>query len=128
MSTIFKKIIDREIPCFLIHENDLFMAFLDVNPLVDGHTLVIPKVEIDYIFDLEDDLLAEMMVFAKEVSKLLKRSFDCKKVGIAVVGLEVPHAHIHLIPINSIRDMNFENEKKPFDPIYLKSVQERILK
>lgn len=128
MSTIFKKIIDREIPCFLIHENDRFMAFLDVNPLVDGHTLVIPKVEIDYIFDLEDDLLAEMMVFAKEVSKLLKRSFDCKKVGIAVVGLEVLHAHIHLIPINSIRDMNFENEKKPFDPIYLKSVQERILK
>ena len=128
MSTIFKKIIDQEIPCYLIHEDEKFMAFLDVNPLVDGHTLVIPKIEVDYIFDLEDSLLGEMMVFAKSVAAKLKSSFDCKKIGVTVVGLEVPHAHIHLIPINSIGDMNFEREKRSFDPEYLKSIQQKILK
>jgi len=127
MSTIFKKIIDGELPCFLIHEDKNFMAFLDVNPLVDGHTLIIPKMEVDYIFDLDDDLLAAMMIFAKKVSNMLKQTFDCKKIGVAVVGLEIAHAHIHLLPINSIHDMNFEKEKKSFNPDYLKNVLDRIL-
>jgi histidine triad (HIT) family protein len=111
MASIFSKIISGEIPCHKVAENDNFLAFLDIMPLRKGHTLVIPKKEVDYIFDVEDELLAEMMVFAKNVSKKIKNTFPCNRVGVTVIGLEVPHAHIHLIPINELNDMNFAQEK-----------------
>jgi histidine triad (HIT) family protein len=127
MPTIFSKIVSKEIPCFSIHENDEFLAFLDVNPLVKGHTLVIPKIEVDYIFDLDDELLQRMMVFSKDVARKLKDTFPCKKIGVSVVGLEVPHAHIHLIPINSIDDMNFSREKLKLSQDELREIQSNIL-
>lgn len=111
MSTIFSKIINKEIPAYIVAENDKFLAFLDIMPLKKGHVLVIPKLEVDYIFDMEDDLLGEMMAFAKGVAHKIKNVVPCKKVGVAVVGLEVAHAHIHLIPINKVDDMNFANDK-----------------
>lgn len=111
MGSIFTKIIDGSIPSYKIHEDDKFLAFLDISPLVVGHTLVIPKTEIDYIFDLDDELLKEMMLFSKEVAGKIKRAIPCKRIGVAVVGLEVPHAHIHLIPISKMDDMNFSNAK-----------------
>jgi histidine triad (HIT) family protein len=111
MSSIFTKIVNGEIPCYKVAENEQFLAFLDITPLRRGHVLVIPKIEVDYIFDLADDSLAGFFVFAKEVSAKIKKVFPCKKVGITVIGLEVPHAHIHLIPINSLADMNFTQEK-----------------
>lgn len=111
MATIFSKIIAGEIPCHKIAENDDFLAFLDIMPLRKGHALVIPKKETDYIFDMEDDELAAMMIFAKSVSHKIKQVFPCRKIGVTVIGLEVPHAHIHLIPINGIADMNFAQEK-----------------
>ncbi len=111
MSTIFSKILAGEIPCYKIAENEQFLSFLDVSPVAAGHALVIPKMAVDYIFDMEDDHLADMHVFAKKVAKALKTVVPCKKVGVAVVGLEVPHAHIHLIPMNSIGDMNFTGER-----------------
>lgn len=111
MSSIFSKIVAGEIPCHKVLENDRFLAFLDIMPLQKGHVLVIPKKETDYIFDIEDDQLGDMMVFAKTVAKKIKAVFPCNRVGVAVVGLEVPHAHIHLIPINHISDMNFANKK-----------------
>ena len=111
MSSIFSKIVAGEIPCHKVFENDRFLAFLDIMPLQKGHVLVIPKKETDYIFDIEDDQLGDMMVFAKTVAKKIKAVFPCNRVGVAVVGLEVPHAHIHLIPINHISDMNFANKK-----------------
>lgn len=111
MATIFSKIISGEIPCHKIAENDNFLAFLDIMPLRKGHALVIPKKETDYIFDMEDSELAEMMIFAKSVSHKIKKVFPCRKIGVTVIGLEVPHAHIHLIPINGIADMNFAQEK-----------------
>jgi histidine triad (HIT) family protein len=127
MSTIFSRIVSKEIPCFSVHENDEFLAFLDVNPLVKGHTLVIPKIEVDYIFDLDDELLQRMMVFSKDVARKLKNTFQCKKIGVSVVGLEVPHAHIHLIPINSIDDMNFSREKLKLSQDELREIQSNIL-
>jgi histidine triad (HIT) family protein len=127
MSTIFSRIVSKEIPCFSVHENDEFLAFLDVNPLVKGHTLVIPKIEVDYIFDLDDELLQRMMVFSKDVARILKDTFPCKKIGVSVVGLEVPHAHIHLIPINSIDDMNFSREKLKLSQDELREIQSNIL-
>ncbi len=111
MLTLFAKIVRGEIPCHKVAENDQFLAFLDIMPLVKGHVLVIPKREVDYIFDLEDEELAAMMVFAKKVARKMKIVFPCRKIGITVIGLEVPHAHIHLIPINSIDDMDFSKEK-----------------
>ena len=111
MGTIFSKIVSGEIPCYKIAENDKFLAFLDVFPLVNGHVLVIPKVETDYLFDIEDQELAQMIVFAKKVSKAIKKSIQCKRIGVAVIGLEVPHAHIHLVPLNSVSDINFERPK-----------------
>jgi histidine triad (HIT) family protein len=111
MGTIFSRILSGEIPCYKITENDKFFAFLDVFPLVNGHVLVVPKVETDYIFDIEDQELSEMIVFAKNVSKAIKKSIPCKRIGVAVIGLEVPHAHIHLVPLNSVSDINFENPK-----------------
>lgn len=127
MSSIFSKIVSKEIPCFAIHENDEFLAFLDVNPLVLGHTLIIPKIEIDYIFDLDDDTLQRMILFSKEVARKLKDKFPCKKIGVTVVGLEVPHAHIHLVPINSIDDMNFSREKLNLSQEQLEEIQNKIL-
>lgn len=114
MSTIFSKIVAGEIPCYKVAENDKFLAFLDINPLAEGHTLVIPKVEIDYIFDIPDTMLGEMMVFAKNVAKAIEKAVPCKRIGIAVIGLEVPHAHIHLIPIKQVDDINFSRKKLSF--------------
>jgi histidine triad (HIT) family protein len=111
MASIFSKIIAGEIPCYKVQENERFLAFLDIQPLRRGHVLVIPKVEIDNIFDIEDELLGEMMIFSKSVAKRIQQNFDCKKVGVTVIGLEVPHAHIHLIPINSVADMDFSQAK-----------------
>lgn len=111
MATIFSKIIAGEIPSYKVAENDQFYAFLDINPLVKGHTLVVPKREVDYIFDLNDEELAAMQVFAKSVALAIQTAFPCRKVGQAVIGLEVPHAHIHLIPIQKESDMLFSNPK-----------------
>jgi histidine triad (HIT) family protein len=111
MATIFSKIVAGEIPSYKVAENEHFYAFLDINPLQKGHTLVIPKREVDYIFDLEDEELAAMHLFAKQVAGAIRRAFQCKKVGVAVMGMEVPHAHIHLIPINQEKDMVFSNPK-----------------
>ena len=107
MSSIFSKIVSKEIPCYSILENDKFLAFLDVFPLVKGHILVIPKKEVDYIFDIDDIDLSEMILFAKKVAKVQKLAIQCKRIGVAVIGLEVPHAHIHLVPMNTIGDINF---------------------
>jgi len=109
--SIFSKIVSGEIPAHVVAETNDFLAFLDVSPLVMGHVLVIPKKEIDYIFDMEDESYAGLTLFAKIVAKAVKAAFPCKKVGVAVIGLEVPHAHIHLIPMNSVSDMNFSKEK-----------------
>ena len=111
MATIFSKIIKGEIPSYKIAENDQFYAFLDINPLAKGHTLVVPKHETDYIFDVDDGSLGEMMIFAKHVAKAIEKAVPCKRIGIAVIGLEVPHAHIHLIPINHVDDINFARPK-----------------
>lgn len=111
MATIFSRIIAGEIPCYKVAENEKFFAFLDINPLVKGHTLVVPKQEVDYIFDLSDEDLAAMHVFAKKIARTIEKAFPCKKVGEAVIGLEVPHAHIHLIPIQNESDMLFSNPK-----------------
>lgn len=111
MATIFSRIIAGEIPCYKVAENDKFFAFLDINPLAKGHTLVVPKKETDYIFDIEDAELGEMMVFAKKVAVAIRKTIPCVKVGVAVLGLEVPHAHIHLVPMNSEKDMIFSNKK-----------------
>jgi len=109
--TIFSRIIAGEIPCYKIAEDDRFFAFLDINPMSKGHTLVIPKEEVDYIFHLDNETLSEMMVFAKKVAMAIEEAVSCVRVGVAVIGLEVPHAHIHLIPINLESDMNFKNPK-----------------
>ena len=114
MASIFSKIVEGEIPSYKIHEDERYLAFLDINPLAEGHTLVIPKVETDYLFDLEDELLADMMVFAKKVARAIDLTMDCKRVGVAVLGLEVPHAHIHLVPINSLYDIEFSRPKLKF--------------
>jgi histidine triad (HIT) family protein len=127
MATIFSSIINGEIPCYKIDEDDDFLAFLDINPLALGHTLVIPKIEIDYLFDLEDALLVKMILFSKSVASKLKKNIDCKRIGISVIGLEVPHAHIHLIPINSISDMNFSKPKLILSEFELKNIQSKIL-
>lgn len=126
MPTLFTKIIEGEIPCFKIAENDKFLAFLDINPNSDGHTLVVPKIEVDYIFDMEDELLSEMILFAKSVAVKLKKSINCKRIGVSVIGLEVPHAHIHLIPINSIKDMNFEIKKGGTNLDELRRIADKI--
>lgn len=111
MASIFTKIVNGEIPAHKVAETSEFLAFLDINPLREGHVLVIPKKEVDYIFDLEDDLYVSMMLFAKIVARGIKKAIPCNRVGVAVVGLEVPHAHVHLIPIDKISDMDFGNKK-----------------
>ena len=126
MATIFSKIIAGEIPSYRIHEDDRFYAFLDINPLAKGHTLVIPKTETDYLFDLEDDLIGDMMVFAKVVAQAIDATIECKRVGVAVLGLEVPHAHIHLIPINSLYDIEFSKPKLRLNPEEFVEIAEKI--
>ncbi len=111
MATIFSRIVNGEIPSYKIAEDDNYYAFLDINPLSKGHTLVIPKQEVDYLFDVDDDLLAGMMVFAKKIAVAQKKAIPCLRVGVAVLGLEVPHAHIHLVPLQSEKDWNFSNPK-----------------
>lgn len=111
MASVFSKIIAGEIPCHRIAEDERYLAFLDIQPLVSGHVLVIPKIEVDYIFNCEDELLAGLILFAKKVAKMMEGKFDCKRIGVSVIGLEVPHTHIHLIPINGVTDMDFSREK-----------------
>ena len=128
MATIFSKIIAGEIPSYKVAEDDRFYAFLDINPMVKGHTLVVPKREVDYIFDLEDEELAAMHVFAKHVALAIQKVFPCRKVGEAVLGLEVPHAHIHLIPMQSEKDMLFSNPKLQLSDEEFKSIASAIHK
>ena len=109
--SIFTKIIKGEIPCYKIAEDDRFIAFLDVFPIKKGHTLVVPKVQIDYVFDLDDNLLSDLMIFAKKVSQKMQRAISCERIGIAVIGLEVPHAHIHLVPLDTVGDIDFSQPK-----------------
>ena len=126
--TIFSKIIKGEIPSYKIAESEKFYAFLDIFPLVEGHVLVVPKVETDKFFDLPDELLSEMLVFAKPIAHAIEKSFDCNRCGISVIGLEIPHAHIHLMPINDANDINFTNKKLELSAGELKKIQETILK
>jgi len=128
MSSIFTKIVNGEIPAHKIAENDRFLAFLDVFPLVKGHTLVIPKKEVDYIYDLEDADLADLMVFSKGVAKAVKAAIPCARIGVTVIGLEVPHAHVHLIPINGVADMNFEKPKLKVESAELGEIAKEIRK
>ncbi len=125
--TIFSKIIAGEIPSYKIAESDKFYAFLDIFPLVQGHVLVVPKYEEDKLFDLPDDYLSEMLVFAKPIAQAIEKAFDCNRCGVSVIGLEVPHAHIHLMPINSADDINFTNEKLALTAEELKEIQKNIL-
>jgi histidine triad (HIT) family protein len=111
MATLFTRIIQGEIPCHKIAENDKFIAFLDITPVAKGHTLVVPKMEVDYFFDLNSDLLAEINLFAKEVASKLQKTIPCRRIGVAIIGLEVPHAHVHLIPLNTMADINFSAER-----------------
>ena len=125
--TIFSKIIAGEIPSYKIAENDKFFAFLDISPLREGHTLVVPKAEIDNLFDLPADYLGEILLFARPIAKAIEKSFSCNRCGISVIGLEVPHAHIHLVPINSSDDLNFKNEKRKVSQEEMKKIQQKII-
>ena len=125
--TIFSKIIAGEIPCYKIKEDENFIAFLDVFPLVKGHVLVVPKVEVDKIFDIENNLLESILVFAKPIAKAIEKSIECKRCGISVIGLEVPHAHIHLVPISSADDLNFTKEKLKVPAEEMIAIQELIV-
>jgi histidine triad (HIT) family protein len=124
--TIFSKIICGDIPAFIVAESEKFIAFLDIEPLVDGHVLVVPKIEVNKIFDVPDDYLAEMLVFAKPVAHAIEKAFDCKRCGISVLGLEVPHAHMHLVPINAANDLNFTRPKLNPTQDELKTVFEKL--
>lgn len=125
--TIFSKIIAGEIPSYKIAEDDQFFAFLDIFPLVEGHVLVIPKLEVDKFFDVPDEYLSRMLVFAKPIAKAMEKSFPCNRVGLSVIGLEVPHAHLHLVPINGMDDLNFTRGKLKLSPEQLKAAQDKIL-
>jgi histidine triad (HIT) family protein len=125
--SIFTKIINGIIPCYKIAEDDNFIAFLDINPLQEGHTLVVPKIQIDYIYALPDDILSELFIFSKVVAKKIENAIKCDRIGIAVVGLEVPHAHVHLIPINEISDMNFQTPRKNFSKEDFEKTTNKIL-
>lgn len=128
MTSIFTKIINREIPAHIIAEDERYIAFLDVNPLVEGHCLIVPKKEIDYIFDMEDDLLAGLHIFSKKVAKAVKDAVPCKRVGVAVIGLEVPHVHVHLVPLNSMDDINFSRPKLKPSQEELTAVADKVKK
>ena len=125
--TIFSKIIQGEIPAYKIAENDLFIAFLDIFPLQKGHVLVVPKIEVDKVFELPDSYLSELLVFAKPIAKAIEDSFPCNRIGMVTVGLEVPHAHLHLIPINQAEDLNFSNPKLQLSKEELIAIQEAII-
>jgi histidine triad (HIT) family protein len=125
--SVFSKIISGEIPSYKIAESEKFIAFLDIEPLVTGHVLVVPKIEVNKIFDVPDEYLAEMLVFAKPVAKAIEKAFNCKRCGISVIGLEVPHAHMHLLPINSPNDLNFTRVKLSPSQNEMKTVQDKIL-
>ena len=124
--TIFTKIVKGKIPCYKIAENDKFFAFLDISPIAEGHTLVITKLQNDYIFDLPDDMLGEMMVFAKKVAVGIKKAFPCNRVGVAVIGIDVPHNHIHLVPINGVGDLDFKKERVQLTPEQFQDIASRI--
>jgi len=126
MATLFTRIIEGEIPCYKIAEDEKYFAFLDINPLAKGHTLIVPKEETDYLFDMSDHSLAGMAVFAKKIALAIGKSVPCKRVGVAVLGLEVPHAHIHLIPVNSLNDINFSRPKLKLTPEEFEAVAEKI--
>lgn len=126
MPSIFTKIINREIPGYIVAEDDNFIAFLDINPLVKGHTLVVPKQEVDYLFDLDDEILASLNVFSKKVARAIEKVVPCLRVGVCVIGLEVPHAHVHLIPLNSMGDINFSRPKLNLSKEELTSIAEKI--
>ena len=126
MPSLFTKIITREIPAYIIAEDDNCLAFLDIFPLAKGHALVIPKQEVDYLFDVDDTLLQKMIVFSKRVAKAIEKSVPCRRIGVAVIGLEVPHAHIHLIPLQSIEDINFSRPKLKFSEEEMKRTAEDI--
>ena len=126
MPSLFSRIVAGEIPCHKIAEDDRFLAFLDIMPLAEGHTLVIPKLEVDRFFDLPDDLLSDINVFARDVALQLERAIPCERVGVAVIGLEVPHAHVHLIPLNDVADINFERPKMQVTPDDLAATASKI--
>jgi len=126
MASIFTKIINRDIPAHIVAENEHALAFLDIRPLTKGHTLVIPKKEVDYLFDLDDETYTQLQLFAKSVAKKIKQAIPCERIATAVIGLEVPHAHIHLIPINSMSDANFSNPKLQLAEEEMKSIADRI--
>jgi histidine triad (HIT) family protein len=126
MATIFSKIIKGEIPCYKIAENDDYFAFLDINPLRAGHTLVVPKRETDYIFDLEDHYLSGMVIFSKKIAVAIKNVIPCNRIGVAILGLEVPHAHIHLVPMDTMEDINFKNPKLKFSPEEFREIAAKI--
>jgi histidine triad (HIT) family protein len=126
MATIFTKIIQGEIPCYKVAEDDQFLAFLDIRPVAFGHTLVIPKKEVDYYFDLEDDMLAAMNVFAKKVARVLGEEVPCLRIGVMVAGLEVPHAHVHLIPMQAISDLSFNNPRPEFPAEDMKALADKL--
>jgi histidine triad (HIT) family protein len=125
--TIFTRIIRGEIPAFRIAEDDFFLAFLDINPLREGHTLVIPKIETDRFFDLEEKFLSKILVFSKPIANAIEKSFDCNRCGLTVVGLEVPHAHLHLIPINQVSDMDFKKTKLKLNEEAFRKIQAKII-
>ncbi len=126
MATIFSRIINGEIPCYKVAENDKFFAFMDINPVQKGHTLVIPKKEVDYIFDIDDNDIQEMMLFAKQVAVKIKNAIPCVKVGVAVIGLEVPHAHIHLVPMQKEGDLDFSRPKLQLTEEEFLDIQKKI--
>jgi histidine triad (HIT) family protein len=126
MASIFTRIINGEIPCYKVAENENYFAFLDINPLKTGHTLVVPKKETDYLFDLDDDDLAGMILFSKKVASAIRSAYPCNRIGIAVLGLEVPHAHIHLVPMDSMEDVNFKNPKLKFTPDEFREIAANI--
>ncbi|HTB30675.1 MAG TPA: HIT domain-containing protein [Bacteroidia bacterium] len=128
MPSIFTKIVNGEIPCYKIAETENCLAFLDINPLKRGHTLVIPKKEIDCFYDVEDDLLAELMLLSKKVAIAIKKAVPCRRVGLTIIGIEVAHTHFHLIPLDKVSDMNFANEKLKLTPEEFKQVQEEIIR
>ncbi|MEI8226150.1 MAG: HIT family protein [Bacteroidota bacterium] len=126
MATIFTKIINGEIPCYKIAEDEKYFAFLDINPLRAGHTLVVPKRETDYIFDLDDDHLAGLILFSKKVAAAIKSVIPCNRIGVAILGIEVPHTHVHLIPMDTMEDINFKNPKLKFSPEEFKEIAAKI--
>ncbi|MBX6379220.1 MAG: HIT family protein [Thermoflavifilum aggregans] len=127
MMTIFSRIIKGEIPCYKIAENDLFFAFLDIHPLVKGHTLVIPKREVDYFLDMNDEELSQILLFAKPIARAIRQVVPCERIGMSVVGLEVPHAHLHLVPIRTIDDLNFTRPKLQLSDEEMKQIQQQII-